>query len=250
MRTGIEEKVLNSAATISVAPQVAHKAKSIRVQLLTNAGLGENVREKLLDEGFAVEVLDDASLLHPSAADADADIVVIDRSLLGLTSLTAMAQLRFHGITPPVVFVNGPASLMKQANDSSGVDHGSHGADTATTSACGKAAPAGAHLACGKLLLQPNGSRALWDGDDAELTFAEYRLVELLASRPGQYFTYRAIYDRLRHEGFVSGEGPNGYWANVRSAIKRIRNKFRNLDPTFDAIKNYPAFGYGWRKPD
>jgi two-component system response regulator ChvI len=37
----------------------------------------------------------------------------------------------------------------------------------------------------------------------------------------------------------------------VRSAIKRIRNKFRDLDPTFDKIENYTGFGYCWRKtPD
>jgi two-component system, OmpR family, response regulator ChvI len=37
----------------------------------------------------------------------------------------------------------------------------------------------------------------------------------------------------------------------VRSAIKRIRNKFRDLDPTFDKIENYVSFGYCWRKtPD
>ncbi|MEA2801060.1 MAG: two-component system, OmpR family, response regulator ChvI, partial [Rhodospirillaceae bacterium] len=39
------------------------------------------------------------------------------------------------------------------------------------------------------------------------------------------------------------------YRANVRSAIKRIRNKFRALDPAFDEIENYTGFGYCWRKP-
>jgi two-component system, OmpR family, response regulator ChvI len=71
-----------------------------------------------------------------------------------------------------------------------------------------------------------------------------------MASRAGHFFTYRAIYDRLRHEGFVAGEGPHGYWANVRSAIKRLRNKFRTFDPAFNEIENYTGFGYGWRKPD
>jgi two-component system response regulator ChvI len=36
----------------------------------------------------------------------------------------------------------------------------------------------------------------------------------------------------------------------VRSAIKRIRNKFRDLDPTFEEIENYSGFGYCWKKPD
>jgi two-component system response regulator ChvI len=47
-------------------------------------------------------------------------------------------------------------------------------------------------------------------------------------------------------EGFVAGEGAEGYRANVRTMIKRIRQKFRNVDETFDEIRNYPGFGYRW----
>ena len=100
------------------------------MSVLTNAGLGEKAREKLLDEGFAIQVMDDASLLNPPTAYVEADIVVIDRSLLGLSSLKAMAQLRFLGNNAPVVFVDDIASLMKLANDSSEVACRSHGVDT------------------------------------------------------------------------------------------------------------------------
>ena len=61
--------------------------------------------------------------------------------------------------------------------------------------------------------------------------------------------TYRAAYDRLRFEGFIAGSRNDGYRANVRLAIKHIRNKFRVCDPAFDEIENYSGFGYGWRKP-
>jgi two-component system response regulator ChvI len=59
--------------------------------------------------------------------------------------------------------------------------------------------------------------------------------------------TYRVIYDRLHYEGFAAGRGADGYRTNVRSALKRIRNRFRALDPTFDEIENYQCFGYLWR---
>ena len=36
----------------------------------------------------------------------------------------------------------------------------------------------------------------------------------------------------------------------VRAAIKRIRRKFCDLDPRFDALKNYPGFGYRWVSQD
>jgi two-component system response regulator ChvI len=105
-------------------------------------------------------------------------------------------------------------------------------------------------LACGKLLLRPQTSRAFWNGVDVGLTLGEYNIVRLLASNVGRYVTYRAIYDRLHYEGFIAGTGDEGYRANVRTAIKRIRNKFRSRDPAFDEIENYTGFGYCWRNPD
>ena len=105
-------------------------------------------------------------------------------------------------------------------------------------------------MICGKLLLRPDISRACWKGADLGLSLGEYNIVHLLASNVGRYVTYRAIYDRLHYEGFIAGDGADGYRANVRSAIKRIRNKFRSLDPTFHEIENYNGFGYCWKKPD
>jgi two-component system response regulator ChvI len=107
--------------------------------------------------------------------------------------------------------------------------------------------PVEERLACGKLLLE--SSRACWNQVDVDLTLGEYNIVHLLASKAGSFATYRSVYDRLRYEGFISGNGADGYRANVRSAIKRIRNKFRACDPAFDEIENYTGFGYCWRKP-
>jgi two-component system response regulator ChvI len=104
----------------------------------------------------------------------------------------------------------------------------------------------GLSMICGKLQLRPNASRACWMDADLDLSLGEYNIVYLLASNVGRYVTYRAIYDRLHYEGFIA----DGYRDNVRSAIRRIRNKFRSIDPTFDKIENYSSFGYCWKKPD
>jgi two-component system, OmpR family, response regulator ChvI len=108
----------------------------------------------------------------------------------------------------------------------------------------------GGPMKCGKLLLRPDISRACWKDVDVGLTLGEYNIVRLLASNVGRYVTYRAIYDRLHYEGFIAGSGADGYRANVRSAIKRIRSKFSSADPTFSEIENYTGFGYCWKKPD
>ncbi|HLS68350.1 MAG TPA: helix-turn-helix domain-containing protein, partial [Kiloniellales bacterium] len=81
------------------------------------------------------------------------------------------------------------------------------------------------------------------------LSLTEFKLVQLMAERAGQDVTYRELYDLVHGRGFVAGSGPDGYRANVRTFMKRIRQKFRELDADFDEIENYPGFGYRWRQP-
>jgi two-component system response regulator ChvI len=237
MITAIE----NSVQTPAVASAAQRASRTVRpLRVVTNANL--EARERLRGLGYVVQGLD------ASAADIDADIVVVDRSLAGMWS-----PLNAQKVNAPVVFINGLAS--PQADYGSDVINGSSDADSsltalklaATFAERGKADLAEEGMTCGNLKL--HGARAFWNGVDLGFTIGEYKIVALLASRPGDFFTYRAIYDRLRHEGFVAGEGPRGHWANVRSAIKRIRGKFRAFDPAFADIENYTGFGYGWRKP-
>jgi len=101
-------------------------------------------------------------------------------------------------------------------------------------------------IVCGKLVLKPHSHRAYLDVVDVGLTVSEYNIVHLLVSSVGRYRTYRAIYDLQHYEGFISGPGNHGYRTNVRATIKRIRRKFRELDPTFNEIMNSHAFGYRW----
>jgi two-component system response regulator ChvI len=256
MLTEIEGDVLTSMAAAGPAALVSRMPKPIRVSLLTKAPLGDDLRERLLDRGFAVQVFGAESLHGLSVIDIDADIIVIDPSLPGSEGIKAMAQLRFPGINAPAVLLNGPLALMKRADYGSDVVHGSRHVEefaNALKLAAGfavsrKACPTEQPLACGNLVL--HAGRAFWNGVDLDLTVGEYKIIDLLASLPGEHFTYRAIYDRLRHKGFVAGEGPRGYCSNVRSAIKRLRNKFRAVDPSFKEIETYVGFGYRWRKPE
>jgi two-component system response regulator ChvI len=188
-----------------------------------------------------------------------------------------MAQLRQHGVNLPIVFLTGrviagnehercllaPRETLNanecMAFDQGAVDFIAKSRDRQVLVRRLRSVvervkpkpktdlPVHERLACGKLLLE--SSRAYWNEVDVDLTLGEYNIVHLLASKPGNFVTYRAVYDRLRHEGFIAGEGAEGYRANVRSAIKRIRNKFRACDPAFDEIENYTGFGYCWRKP-
>ena len=99
----------------------------------------------------------------------------------------------------------------------------------------------------GPLKLYPERRRARWKGREVALTLREYAIVEQLAQQPGRDLQYRRLYDVVRGSGFSAGTGADGYQTNVRAFIKRIRRKFRDIDPDFDAIENYPRFGYRWR---
>ncbi len=99
----------------------------------------------------------------------------------------------------------------------------------------------------GPLELHPERQRASWRGREVDLTLREYAIVEKLATLPGQDLQYRRLYYVVRGSGFSAGVGTEGYQVNVRAFIKRIRRKFRDIDPEFDAIENYPRFGYRWR---
>ena len=236
---------------------------------------------ELLCQGFVVHAFADGpSLLGSLASVVDADLAVLDWDLAKMPGLKLLAELRQHGVNLPVVFLTGkviagdehdrcllaPQETLN-ANECMAFDHGavdfiakSRGRQVLVRRlrnvvefAKPKAKtdlPVQDRLACNKLVLRPETGRALWKGVDVGLTRGEYKLIHLLVSNAGSFVTYRAAYDRLRFEGFIAGSGNDGFRANVRSAIKRIRNKFRACDPAFDEIKNYTGFGYGWRKPD
>ena len=96
------------------------------------------------------------------------------------------------------------------------------------------------------LSLDDSSARALWRGQRVELTLTEFKVVRLLATRAGRDVSYREIYDVVRGEGFRAGSGEEGYRANVRALVKRIRQKFRAIDTNFEQLENYPGFGYRW----
>ncbi len=98
----------------------------------------------------------------------------------------------------------------------------------------------------GDLTLDGSAARIEWRGRRVDLTLSEFRVVQLLVDRAGQDASYRDIYDTVKGVGFIAGTGTDGYRANVRAMVKRIRQKFKEADKGFSAIHNYPGFGYRW----
>lgn len=261
------------------AAQAAIKDEPRRVVLVeSDQYYREVLTLELSSQGFLVHAFaDGAALLGSLATAAGADLAVLDWDLPAMPGIALMAQLRRQGVNLPVVFLAGKIVAGEQhervllasrealnayecmAFDQGAVDFVAKSRDRKVLvrrlrSVIEHAKPTAnvaveELLACGKLLLKRESSRACWNRVDVGLTLGEYNIVHSLASNAGSFMTYRAVYDRLTYEGFIAGTGPDGYRGNVRSAMKRIRNKFRGLDPTFEEIETYTGVGYSWRKP-
>ena len=219
----------------------------------------EAAAAELGDLGFVVETFaDGASMLASGADGIVADVIVLDWSLPTMSGIDLLPRLRREGILLPVVFLTGRSSPSHEnlAFDRGALDFvdKSRGvpilAKRIRVIVESFKRPAELEvdetLHCGRLMLKPRVSRAFWDTVDVNLTLTEFNTVRLLASSIGNHVTYRAVYDCMHGVGFIAGSGEHGYRINVRSSIKRIRNKFRLIDPEFAEIENYPSFGYRW----
>lgn len=224
----------------------------------------ESVEQNLLDNGFDVVSFGrgEDALAYLSRGDT-ADLVLLDWKMPGMTGIDLLTNMREAGLQVPVIFftvlsdqIYEEAALISGAVDFIEKSRSFHILlrrielilDGTKGSSDGQArVDKPEEFALGDLELRPESSRAYWKGKEVELTLGEFKIVHCLAANAGQDIRYRDLYDQVHGSGFFAGAGPDGYRANVRTFIKRIRQKFRDIDSDFDEIENYPGFGYRWR---
>ncbi len=191
---------------------------------------------------------------------APPDACILDWNMPRLDGITLLQRLRAAEVAIPVMMLT---SLREPVYEELAFDRGAVEFVEKTRSPAiilrrlamvlaGRGAPAAEEqvnaLAFGALELKVEIKRAQWKGQEVKLSMGEFQVVWLLVSRAGADASYREIYDQMRGDGFLAGQGEDGYRANVRAMIKRIRAKFQTVDPGFDALENYAGFGYRWRR--
>jgi len=94
----------------------------------------------------------------------------------------------------------------------------------------------------GKLTLDPARHESLWDGRPVKLTVTEFLLLQSLAQRPGFVKSRDNLMDAAYEDQVYVDD------RTIDSHIKRMRKKFREVDPEFDAIETLYGVGYRYRE--
>jgi len=217
---------------------------------LSNAGYRANA---FLGGEAAVKYLSES----PSA-----DLLLLDWKMPGMTGIEVMHRLRADNIDIPIIFLT---MLSDQIYEEAGLLGGAVDFIEKSRSfaillrrielilggektRAAKSAPDGRDtFTRGSLTLRYDSRRASWQQTDVDLTLTEFNIVAYLVENAARDVSYRELYDIVHGEGFMAGDGEIGFRTNVRAFIKRIRQKFRDVDAHFTSINNYPGFGYRWR---
>jgi len=221
----------------------------------------ESLGLNLLDEGFAVTSFSNGvETLKFFEQGGAADVLLLDWRMPGMDGLEVLRQLRRRNLTIPVIFLTALSDDIYEeaALEGGAVDFIDKSRrlsillkrlnliiETRRSLQDSAPSPHGV-VEMGSLSLRLDTSRAYWRRQELELTLTEFNILVLLATQAGQDVPYRDNYDLVHGKDFIAGYGAEGYRANVRTFIKRIRKKFRDIDPKFDCIGNYPGFGYRW----
>lgn len=225
----------------------------------------ESLEQNLIDAGFAVSgFADGPTVLAFLANGGVADLILLDWKMPTMNGIEVLKRLRETRLDIPVIFLTvlsdqiyeeaallgGAVDFVEKSRSFSillrRIQLILEGAKQKKTPAP-EAEKVERRLTHGNLELHLDSSRAFWNGERVDLTLTEFKMVHYLAEHAGKDVRYRELYDLVHGEGFVAGIGDEGYRANVRTFIKRIRQKFRDIDGSFEAIENYPGFGYRWR---
>lgn len=101
--------------------------------------------------------------------------------------------------------------------------------------------PSSPTLQHGRLALDAERLELRYADRNIEVTVTEFRLIEVLAGRPGTVFSRSQILDRIRGDDVVVTDRV------VDTYVRRLRRKLEQVDPDFDEIETVVGAGYRWR---
>jgi len=206
-------------------------------------------------EGFLTRVYSDGETALKALTDNPPDLAILDIKMPRMDGLELLRRLREKSSIPVIFLTSKDDELDEALGLAMGADDyiakpfsqrlliarirailrrselNQKSADDDGTEAAEK-------LERGRLTMDPARHRVTWAGQDVTLTVTEFLILETLAQRPGIVKTRNQLMDAAYHDDIYVDD------RTIDSHIKRIRRKFRQTDPEFDAIETLYGAGY------
>ena len=213
----------------------------------------------LQTEGFATRVYADGESALKALRENPPDLAVCDIKMPRMDGLELLRRLRETSMLP-VIFLT---SKDDEADEALGLASGADDyiakpfsqrlliarirallrrADLARRRAEGEAEPETLPepIRRGRLELDPARHQVTWNGVAVSLTVTEFLILEALAQRPGVVKSRNQLMDAAYHDDVYVDD------RTVDSHIKRLRRKFRAVDPEFSGIETLYGAGYSF----
>jgi two-component system response regulator ChvI len=206
-------------------------------------------------EGFLTRVYSDGETALKALIDNPPDLAIFDIKMPRMDGLELLRRLREKSQTPVVFLTSKDDELDEALGLAMGADdyiakpfsqrlliariRAILRRTEVTQQGGGEAdAAASGPLERGRLSMDPARHRTLWGGQPVTLTVTEFLILETLAQRPGIVKTRNQLMDAAYQDDIYVDD------RTIDSHIKRLRRKFRQVDPDFDAIETLYGAGY------
>lgn len=213
-------------------------------------------------EGFVTRVYSDGEAALKALIDNPPELAVLDIKMPRMDGLELLRRLREKSQIPVIFLTSKDDELDEALGLAMGADDYIakpfsqrlliarirailRRTELVAATAQGEETPAAeAHpvIERGPLTMDPARHKVTWKGDNVTLTVTEFMILETLAQRPGIVKTRNQLMDAAYQDDIYVDD------RTIDSHIKRVRRKFRQVDPTFDAIET--LYGAGYRFSD
>jgi len=209
----------------------------------------------LQSEGFVVRVYSDGETALKALIDNPPDLAVLDIKMPKLDGMELLRRLRERSSIPVIFLTSKDDELDEALGLAMGADDYItkpfsqrlliarirailRRTEARQETEAGSEQPPAERIERGRLSMDPARHRVRWDGKDVTLTVTEFLILEALAQRPGFVKNRNQLMDAAYQEDVYVDD------RTIDSHIKRLRRKFRAVDPSFDAIDTLYGVGY------
>ena len=208
----------------------------------------------LQTEGFLTRIYSDGETALKALSDNPADLAIFDIKMPRMDGLELLRRLREKSQIPVIFLTSKDDELDEALGLAMGADDYIAKPFSqrlliarirailrrAEIVASPEEAPAGASgpIERGRLSMDPARHRTTWAGLAVTLTVTEFLILETLAQRPGIVKTRNQLMDAAYQDDIYVDD------RTIDSHIKRLRRKFRQVAPDFDAIETLYGAGY------